>query len=129
MIGFVTTYFQKTLTNFLNNSKLLAKYYEPPISLHQAKIWFNAVLNLDSYKKGIKEARQLAIFGSFFDIGLKLAVWRQFNSGWQVNFNAVEHAWYRKIPTTAAAFIVTSPFAVVGEMVLRAFHADKTFPT
>jgi hypothetical protein len=34
----------------------------------------------------------------------------------------------RKIPTTLAAFIITSPFAVAGEMVLRAYHADKTFP-
>lgn len=32
------------------------------------------------------------------------------------------------MPTTLAAFVVTSPFAVVGEMALRAYNADRTFP-
>jgi hypothetical protein len=29
---------------------------------------------------------QMAAAGAFFDIGLKVALYRQFNSGWQTNF-------------------------------------------
>jgi hypothetical protein len=54
MIGLVTTFFQKTLSNFINNCKILGKHYEPPTSFHQARTWFNAVTNLDTYKKGMK---------------------------------------------------------------------------
>lgn len=129
MIGLLTTYFQQYITNFIANSKLLAKYYEPPISFQQSHAWFNAVTNLQSFNKAMKDSRQLALFGAFFDIGLKLAVYRQFNSGWQANFGGFDYNAYRKIPTTLAAFIVTSPFAVAGDMALRAYHADKTFPS
>lgn len=58
--------------------------------------------------------RQIALYGAFFDIGLKCAVFRQFNSGWQTNFGGFEISYYRKMPTILGAFIVTSPFAVVG---------------
>ena len=89
MIGFTATYIQEWINNFLRNSKLLAKYYEPPTSLGQDVTWFRAVRSLESFNKGLKDARQLALYGSVFDMGLKLAVFRQFNSGWQNNFGTV----------------------------------------
>ena len=128
MIGLATTYFQQYITNFINSSKLLAKHYEPPVNATQYKTWFNAVTSLESFNKTMRDARQLALFGAFFDIGLKLAAFRQFNSGWQSNFGGFEYSYYRKIPTIFGAFLVTSPFAVAGDMVLRAYHADRTFP-
>jgi solute carrier family 25 oxoglutarate transporter 11 len=128
MIGLVTTYFQQYITNFINSSKLLAKHYEPPVNATQYKTWFNAVTSLESFNKTMRDARQLALFGAFFDIGLKLAAFRQFNSGWQSNFGGFEYSYYRKIPTIFGSFLVTSPFAVAGDMVLRAYHADRTFP-
>lgn len=129
MIGLVTTYLQESLSNFIRNSKLLAKYYEPPTTVTQARTWFNAVTNLESFNKGRVDARQLTLYGAFFDIGLKLAVLRQFNSGWQSNFGGFEYSFYRKIPTFYAAFVVTSPFGVIGDMVQRAYVADRTFPS
>lgn len=71
---------------------------------------------------------QYAVSGAFFDIGLKIAVFRQFNSGWQSNFGSVEWNLYRRIPTTIGAFLVTSPFGVALDMAQRAFRADQTFP-
>ena len=68
------------------------------------------------------------MYGAFFDMGLKLAVMRQFNSGWQANFGGFEYSFYRKIPTFFGAFLVASPFAVIGEMAQRAYVADSTFP-
>lgn len=70
----------------------------------------------------------MALYGAVFDIGLKVAAFRQFNSGWQINFGGFEYSYYRKMPTILGAFLVTSPFAVAGEMVRRALEADKTFP-
>ena len=128
MIGFTATYAQEWISNFLKNSKLLAKYYEPPTNFAQARTWFNSVTSLESFNKGRKDVRQLALYGAVFDMGLKLAVFRQFNSGWQSNFGGVEYSYYRKIPTIFASFLVTSPFAVAGDMALRAYRADKTFP-
>lgn len=128
MIGFTSTYIQEWISNFIRNSKLLAKCYEPPVNVSQAWTWFKSVTSLDSFNKGKKDVRQLALYGSVFDMGLKLAVFRQFNSGWQSNFGGVEYSYYRKIPTIFASFLVTSPFAVAGEMALRAYRADKTFP-
>ena len=61
-------------------------------------------------------------------MGMKLAVFRQFNSGWQINFGGFEYSYYRKFITIGAAAIVTSPFGVAGDMAQRAFNADKTFP-
>ena len=72
--------------------------------------------------------RQIALYGAFFDMGMKLALFRQFNSGWQINFGGFEYSFYRKIPTMFASFLVASPFAVAGEMAHRAFVADSTFP-
>lgn len=114
MIGTLTTYFQQYISNFINSSKLLAKHYEPPTSLTQARTWFNAVVNLESFNKSMKDGRQIALFGAFFDMGLKIAVYRQFNSGWQSNFGGFDYNLFRKMPTAFAAFVVSSPFAVAG---------------
>jgi hypothetical protein len=95
MIGFVTTYFQQFLSNFIRNSTLLAKHYEPPTNLSQARTWYNSVVNLENFNKNMRDGRQLALYGGFFDIGLKVALFRQFNSGWQCNFGGFEHAFYR----------------------------------
>jgi len=46
LIGFTATYIQEWINNFLRNSKLLAKYYEPPTSLGQDVTWFRAVRSL-----------------------------------------------------------------------------------
>lgn len=128
MVGLVTSYFQQYISHFIQNSTLLSKYYEPPTSLSQARTWFNSVTNLESFNKGLKDVRHLALYGAFFDMGLKLAVLRQFNSGWQNNFGGFEYNYYRKIPTFFATFLVTSPFGVLGDMALRAYKADGTFP-
>lgn len=128
MVGLVTTYFQQYISNFIHNSALLAKYYEPPTNLAEAWTWFKSTRNLESFNKGLKDARQLAIYGAFFDIGLKIAVFRQFNSGWQSNFGGFEYSYYRKIVTIFGAMLVTSPFGVAGDMALRAYNADRTFP-
>ena len=61
-------------------------------------------------------------------MGMKVAVFRQFNSGWQINFGGFESSWYRKLVTIFAAMVASSPFAVAGDMAHRAFIADKTFP-
>ena len=129
MIGLVTTYFQEYISNFIRSSKLLAKHYETPYTLSQARSWYSAVTNLESFNKGMRDGRHLTLFGAFFDMGLKIAAFRQFNSGWQINFGGFEYSFYRKMPTTFAAFLVTSPFAVAGEMALRAYRADRTFPS
>lgn len=129
MIGLVTTYFQQYLSNFIRSSKLLSKHYEPPTSLSQARTWFNAVTNLEHFNKAMRDGRQLALFGAFFDMGLKIACFRQFNSGWQYNFGGFEYSYYRRMPTVLTAFLVSSPFAVAGEMALRAYRADRTFPS
>lgn len=128
MIGLITTYAQQFISLVINKSKLLSKHYEPPTNLNERVAWWRALKSLDSFNKGIKDARQLALFGAFFDIGLKLAVFRQFNSGWQINFGGFEYSYYRKIVTILGAMVVTSPFAVAGDMALRAYNADKTFP-
>lgn len=128
MIGLATTFLQETITNFFHNSKLLAKYYEPPIDVRQKLTWFKSVTNLQSYRRGRSDARQLALFGAFFDMGLKLALFRQFNSGWQSNFGGFDYSIYRKFPTFFACFLVSSPFAVLGDMTRRAYLADRTFP-
>jgi len=76
MIGFVTTYFQQYLSSFINSSKQLAKYYEPPINFQQYRTWFNSVINLESFNKAARDGRQLALFGAVFDMGLKVAIFR-----------------------------------------------------
>lgn len=86
MIAAVTTYFQQYLSHFINHSKLMSNHYEPPRNASEAYTWFKEVRNLNSFNRGMKDVRHLAIFGAFFDMGLKLAVFRQFNSGWQSNF-------------------------------------------
>lgn len=128
MIGLATTWLQETLSNFIQGSKLLAKYYEPPIDLRQKATWFRAVSGLQSYQRGRADARQLALFGAFFDMGLKLACFRQFNSGWQSNFGGFDYSVYRKFPTYFLCFLVSSPFAVAGDMARRAYLADRSFP-
>lgn len=128
MIGLVTTYFQQYITSFIRNSRLLAKHYEPPSSLSQVKNWFNAVTNLEAFSKSLKDVRHLTFYGGFLDIGLKLAIFRQFNSGWQSNFGGFDYNLYRKMPTTFAAAVAAAPFGVIGDMALRAYHADKSFP-
>ena len=62
----------------------------------------------------MKDVRQLAIYGAFVDIGLKIASFRQFNSGWQANFGGFEYSFYRKVPSILFSFVVASPFAVAG---------------
>ena len=106
----------------------MAKHYEPPTNVSQAWTWFRATTGLESFNKGLKNVRQIAAYGAFFDIGLKLAAFRQFNSGWQINFGGFEYSYYRKLITIFAAMLVTSPFGVAGDMALRAFNADKTYP-
>ena len=64
----------------------MSNHYEPPRNASEAYTWFKEVRNLNSFNRGMKDVRHLAIFGAFFDMGLKLAVFRQFNSGWQSNF-------------------------------------------
>ncbi len=63
-----------------------------------------------------------------FDIGAKVALFRQFNSGWQNHFAGFEFYFYRKIPTVLGAMILSSPFAIAIEMAQRAYYADSTFP-
>jgi hypothetical protein len=65
---------------------------------------------------------------AFLDIGAKIALLRQANSGWSANFGGFETNYYRKIPTFLAPMVFSSPFGVVCEMTDRAFKADKTFP-
>lgn len=128
MIGLVTTYFQQYISHFIANSRLLAKHYEPPSALSEIGRWYKAVTSLESFSKGLKDVRHLTLYGAFFDMGLKLAVFRQFNSGWQSNFGGFDYNLYRKIPTTFAAALVSAPFGVIGDMALRAYRADRTFP-
>ena len=71
---------------------------------------------------------QYAVTGAFLDMGLKLAVMRQLNSGWQSNFGGFDYNFFRKIPTFLMAFMITSPFGVALDMAQRAYYADKTFP-
>lgn len=85
-IGLITSYFQNYLSHFINHCKLFSKFYEPPTNASQAYIWFKEVRKLDCFNKGLKDVRQLALFGGVFDIGLKIAAFRQFNSGWQTVF-------------------------------------------
>jgi hypothetical protein len=51
------------------------------------------------------------LFGAL-GIAPMVALFRQFNSGWQTNFGGFDYAYYRKIPTTLCAAIFSSPFAV-----------------
>lgn len=71
---------------------------------------------------------QMAGAVSAFDIGMKVALFRQFNSGWQNNFGSFEFYFYRKIPTTLFAMIFAAPTSVATEMAIRAYNSDKTFP-
>lgn len=71
---------------------------------------------------------QTLLYGSLFEIAPQVALFRRFNHGWSSNFGGFEYSYYRKLPTVALAFIMSSPLGVIGEMTERAFHADKTFP-
>jgi hypothetical protein len=77
----------------------------------------------------MRDGRQIALYSGFFDMGLKIACYRQFNSGWQQNFGGFDYNIFRRVPTVLLSFLVSSPFAVAGEMALRAYRADRTFPS
>lgn len=85
-------------------------------------------MNLENYTKGWKSRAQYALAAAGLDVGAKVAMYREFNSGWQNNFGGVDYGFHRKIPTTAVAFALSSPFSVAIEMAKNAFYADKTFP-
>jgi len=76
----------------------------------------------------MKSRTQRIFAGAFLDIGTKIALLRQWNSGWSSNFGGFEYSFYRKIPTFLFPMIVSSPFGVAYDMTDRAFKADKTFP-
>lgn len=61
-------------------------------------------------------------------IGPQIGLFRTFNSGWSSNFGGFEWSYYRRIPTTLAAFVLASPLGVGIDMVNRAYYADKSFP-
>ena len=128
MIGLLTTYMQEYLSAFIRASTLMSKHYEPPVNTTQAITWARETLNLESFRQGAKNRRQVMLYGAFFDIGLKVASYRQWNSGWQNYSGGFEHAFLRKVPTALMAFITVAPFGVAGEMVQRAYTADATFP-
>lgn len=76
----------------------------------------------------MKNRTQRILAGAFLDIGAKIALLRQANSGWSSNFGGFEYNYYRKIHTFLLPMVATSPLGVIYEMTERAFMADKTFP-
>jgi solute carrier family 25 oxoglutarate transporter 11 len=103
-------------------------YYEPPVNISQWIVAIKETMKLENYVKGWSSRMQYAFAVGSFDIAAKVALYRQFNSGWQNNFGGVDYGFHRKIPTTAVAAALASPLAVAVEMAKNAYYADKTFP-
>lgn len=128
MIGLTASFTQQWITHFTNNFRSLMKYYEPPANLSQWAIAIKETMKLENYVQGWKSRAQYAFAVGSLDIAMKVALYRQFNSGWQNNFGGVDYGYHRKIPTSAVAFALSAPLSVAVEMAKNAYYADKTFP-
>jgi solute carrier family 25 oxoglutarate transporter 11 len=128
MVGLFSGYVQQAWTNFSNNWKSLMRHYEPPANLTQLMTATLATTTLPNYLRGWHNRLQYVAAVGSLDIAMKVALYRQFNNGWQNNFAGFDYGFHRKIPTTAVAALLSAPLSIAVEMAKNAYYADKTYP-
>jgi len=113
---------------FTENWRLLLREYEWPKGLKQYGIFTRETLKLDNFRLGMKNRLQYALCIGTFDIGSRLALFREFNAGWYRTFGSFETNYLRKIPTTILAAFLSSWVSVPFELARMTYYGDKTFP-
>jgi len=119
-VGVISSLVQKAFT------PVLIWYYESPANLVQ--LVTQADKMLPSCLRGWHNRLQYAVMQGSLDTAVKVALYRQFNNGWQNNFGGFDYGFHRKIPTTAAAALLSAPLSIAVEMAKNAYYADRTYP-
>ena len=83
---------------FTENWRLLLREYEWPKGPKQYGIFTRETLKLDNFRLGLKNRLQYALCIGAFDIGSRVAMFREFNAGWYRTFGACKSS-YSKICT------------------------------
>lgn len=128
MTGIIASAVNEVSILFTENWRLMTKEYEWPKNAKQYGIFTREVLRMDNFKGALKNRLQYAFCIGTFDIGSRLAFWRQWNAGWYRTFGSVEINHFRKWPPSIMAALVSCWVSTPFEMARLAYYADKTFP-
>lgn len=128
MTGVIASSVNEVSILFTENWRLMLRNYEWPKGLKQYSIFAKETLKMDNFRLGLKNRLQYAFCIGVFDIGSRLALFRQWNAGWYRSFGTVEFNHFRKWPPSIIAAALTSWVSVPFEMARLAYYGDKTFP-
>ncbi len=76
----------ESAVTFIANSQLLLKSYAPPQNVKEAFLFGRAVFKMENFRAMMRSRSQYALAIGLTDISARVALFRQFNNGWQKPF-------------------------------------------
>jgi solute carrier family 25 oxoglutarate transporter 11 len=79
-------------------------------------IFAKEVFKMSNYRKALKTRTQYALSIGLTDWTARIALYRQYNHGWQKTAAGFEHLFARRVPGSMFISLITAPISVPFEM-------------